>query len=250
MQYIEKSTGRKLLDDKKSTEEIGKEYETEKENIKFYKYIDSTDNTKGTYKLEDQKVIYYYEKLSFNFSVDKKIAEVKINGKNIKYNSKLSKVEIDKNDIKNTNLEIKYNITVKNTGELAGKCKLIEKIPEGFVISDNSKTKWIINDNNLLQLQVEELQVGEERTYEIILKWDNSQTKFGTFTNTVKIYDFENEPGFDDINSDDNKDDEEFIVAVKTGLQLNTIQIELIILVNLVILISICIKIYYTRKKS
>jgi hypothetical protein len=141
VEYVEKSTNEKLLDDKKSTEDIGTQYKTNEENIKYYKFIESTGNTSGQYKLADQTVIYYYQKLTFNLAVNKELTSYVLNGTERPNVKELAKLELDKKAISKTELKLKYKITVKNTGELAGSTDLFEEIPQGFIMEESSQPR-------------------------------------------------------------------------------------------------------------
>ena len=116
--YIEKSTGNKLLDDKSSTDYVGEKYSTKPEEIKYYKLIEYKGEQEGEYKPGEQKVIYYYEKLTFNFTLNKKLSNITLNGENIKNSNERAKREMSSKEIKNTELKLLYEITIKNTGEI------------------------------------------------------------------------------------------------------------------------------------
>ena len=60
--YLEKGTNRKLRDEKVTEDKVGENYSTQKETITGYKFVESTDNTKGKYIDGTITVIYYYEK--------------------------------------------------------------------------------------------------------------------------------------------------------------------------------------------
>ena len=61
VKYIDKASGNEIAETEEIVDKIGKEYKTEKKEIKGYKYIESTNNETGKIKEEEQEVIYYYE---------------------------------------------------------------------------------------------------------------------------------------------------------------------------------------------
>ena len=63
------------------------------------------------------------------------INSIILNGQNVEItNNKLSKLEVKTSELKNTELIVSYNIKVTNEGELEGKVKVLETIPEGYEI--------------------------------------------------------------------------------------------------------------------
>lgn len=111
---------------------IEDEYETEEKKIPYYVYEKDSGNTKG--KIEKEvEVTYYYRKQNFNFSVEKTISSITLNGEKVKISdNKLAKIEVKEKEIGNTELIIKYNIKVTNEGELGGTAKIKEILPKGY----------------------------------------------------------------------------------------------------------------------
>jgi len=71
---------------------------------------------------EVTNVVYYYRKARFDMSISTGIKSV-TKGKSTKNmkNSEIAKVEIDRKKTDTTNVDVVFNITVKNTGEIPGK---------------------------------------------------------------------------------------------------------------------------------
>ena len=235
VEYIEKSTGNKLLDDKSSTDYVGEKYSTKPEEIKYYKLIEYKGEQEGEYKPGEQKVIYYYEKLTFNFTLNKKLSNITLNGENIKNSNELAKIEISSKEIKNTELKLLYEITIKNTGEIEGSCIVQDKIPKGFQIVESPQ--WKVSEDGDVTIESDILKPGEERTYQITLKWNASEETFGTIENVAKIIDTQNEAQYEENNKEDNEDKAIFILSVKTGENIQSV----VLFIVMICIISIAI---------
>ena len=235
VEYIEKSTGNKLLDDKSSTDYVGEKYSTKPEEIKYYKLIEYKGEQEGEYKPGEQKVIYYYEKLTFNFTLNKKLSNITLNGENIKNSNELAKIEISSKEIENTELKLLYEITIKNTGEIEGSCIVQDKIPKGFQIVESPQ--WKVSEDGDVTIESDILKPGEERTYQITLKWNASEETFGTIENVAKIIDTQNEAQYEENNKEDNEDKAIFILSVKTGEDIQSV----VLFIVMICIISIAI---------
>ncbi len=220
VEYKEKGTEKDLIDSLTSTEYVGTEYKTQEKTIPYYKLVEVVGDVEGKYNAETKKVIYYYEKLQFNLAVYKKLTSYTINGISTVNITDLGKVEIDKKEINQTDINLVYKIIVKNTGEIAGSTDVIENIPEGFSVEANLNKVWEI-DGQQVKLSTEILNPGESKEYEITLTWNKDSNAFGTVKNVIKISNMKNDAGFDDAIKEDNEDYAEFILAIKTGIDTN-----------------------------
>ncbi len=228
------------------TGEVGEDYETEPRDIPFYNLVEELipSNKDGKFTEEDKEIVYYYRKQIFNFAVEKTITKAIINGEEQKVlDGKLIKVEIVGSEMENTTVEIQYNIKVSNTGEIAGKATLIERLPEYFVATEKTSKDWKEDGNGNLKREVE-LEVGETKEFPITLVWKRGSENFGNEKNTAEIEEFENEANYEDNNLEDNKSNAEVIVSVKTGKEINVYGIIYI----LTIIIAIIKVIFYVKK--
>ena len=140
-------------------------------------------------------------------------------------------------------LELKYKITVKNTGEIAGSAQATETIPEGLTMEENLNTGWEINGNKAT-LTTKTIEPKEKQEYEVVLTWNKQ--KFGTVKNTVQISNIKNEANFEDNNQEDNQAYVEFVIGIKTGLEENATMLVLGISLQIVAVIGM----KYTKKKE
>ena len=198
------------------TGKIGEPYETKEKEIKYYVLVRSEGNTKGEITEQQQVVTYYYRKLNFNIGIEKTIDTITLNGTNIKIdNNKTSKLEITKDDIKKTDLIVKYNLKVTNTGELGGTSKVLEQIPEGYELAYLPEY-WRVNRDGSLETSVD-LEAGESKNLDVVLRWENEENNLGAKTNIAKIEKAKNEAGFKDTNEKDNIGEATIVLSIKTG---------------------------------
>ncbi len=229
--HIDIDTNGKLSDEEVIEGHEGDKYNTEPKDMKYYKLVEEKlpENVTGTMSMEttiDENgnrivnnttyVNYYYRKLNFNLSIDKKVNSIIVNGRAVSVNGKLGKVEIAKNDISSSKIEIIYMIRVTNKGELAGKAKLLENIPSGTVMNTAKNPMWEVGGETAT-LVTEEIAPEETKEYEVILEWTDNGNNVGSKVNEVEILSGENEPRFEDSNKDDDKDTAEVIISISTG---------------------------------
>ncbi len=225
---------------------VGDPYTTEPEDIPYYKLVEELlpPNKDGVFEEGDKEVVYYYEKQVFNFEVDKVITKATINGEEQKVlDGKLIKVEIVGSEMEDTDVEITYKIRVKNTGEIAGTTKVVEKLPKHFTIGKEAYDEWTENKNGDLEAEVS-LEPGETKEFTIKLTWKRGSENFGREINTAEIKDFNNDAHYDDNNEKDNTSEAEVVMSVKTGAPTHVF----FIIYVLIILVAIIEVIAYIRK--
>ena len=211
----------------------GDEYETEQKEIPYYIYVKSTENTKGAMGREDSTVIYYYRKMVYNFSMEKTLTGVTINGQNVNIsNNQLIKLELQPSEIKTAEIIARYNIKVTNNGELGGKAKVIEKVPKGFEMVEVPEY-WKENADGTLNTEVE-LEVGESKDLSVVLKWVNNEGNLGALSNKAELKGGSNIANFEDTDSKDDISEATILVSIKTGWQVSTI-ITITIIMSMII---------------
>ena len=210
---------------------IGDDYETEEKEIPYYILVKSTENQKGKLTELENTVIYSYRKLDFNFSVEETIEAININGKNIEItDDKLAKVEIKSEEIKNTELTVKYNIKVTNEGELAGIAKILETIPEGYEIVQTPEY-WKKYTEGKISSEVQ-LGAGESKDLKLTVKWVNKENNLGSKSSTVQIIETLNTAYYEDTDMEDDKSEAVVVVNIKTG-EVVSIMVIMMIIVSL-----------------
>lgn len=145
---------------------------------------------------------------------------------------------------KNTELKLLYEITIKNTGEIEGSCIVQDKIPKGFQIVESPQ--WKVSEDGDVTIESDILKPGEERTYQITLKWNASEETFGTIENVAKIIDTQNEAQYEENNKEDNEDKAIFILSVKTGKNIQSV----VLFIVMICIISIAIVIIKQKKQK
>ena len=177
-------------------------------------------------------VYYYYEPKTFNIGVDKLISKITVNGEaqNIS-NDKLTRVEIYRKNVDDTDVKVEYRIRVKNTGEVDGTATIRENIPEGMSLVSNDGT-WEEKDGYIEKV-ITDIKAGETKEYKITLNWNKGNKNLGEKDNTVEIIKTGNIPGFKDQNADDNSSTARVLINVSTGSVPWPLVIALITLVGL-----------------
>lgn len=226
IKYVDKDTKEEILYKDENTGEYktyqekkqgysGEKYTIEQKQIPYYNLVEAPTNKEGTFTEEDMEVVYYYQKQVFNFEVEKTIKHAIVNGEEQNVlDGKLLKLEVVANKTQNTNIFVSYNITVKNTGEIAGKTTIVDRVPNGFTIHQETFEQWQQNKDGNLETVVE-LKPGETKEFKVSLNWNKAD--FGSAKNIVELMDLENGANFEDTNKDDNISQAEVIIGVRTG---------------------------------
>lgn len=237
------------------------EYKTYEKQIPYYEFLKDKypENSQGKLGEEDTVVNYWYRKLLFNMAITKEFSSIQVNGvEKLKQDKKFVKVDITNTEVDNTNILVKYNITVNNNQEVAGKAKIVEQLPIGFKLSEQMKlasneieNEWTLVDGNI-ELTTKELQPGEKAEYEVILEWDKELKCLGELENIVRITETENIPKYNETTLEDNKDSCTLILAIRTR---ENRDVKTIISMLCFILAGICSVVYvvteiYDRKKN
>ena len=128
----------------------------------------------------------------------------------------IGKIELTKGQLKTAKVQVVYNIKVKNTGEIAGKVKVLEKIPAGMKMNKEDNLEWEIS-NTVATIETNEIEPGKEENIKVVLTWINSEINLETIENIAEIQDTSSKSGFKDNNSKDDTDKVDIIVAISTG---------------------------------
>ena len=234
------------------------DYTSEAIEIEYYRLVQSPSNANGKMTAEITKnsdgtitvnnvteVIYYYEKLQFNFKIDQNITEINLNGQNIGVNDgKLERIDINSHEISNSNAIITYEVKVTNDSEINGSSMIVVDIPDGFEVVESEG--WTFENGNLSRM-TNEMQPGETVTYTIKLKWEYAKSEVGIKTNLAKISQTFNVPGFEEITLDDNTSETEVIISVSTG---RTINRTIIITLGTLVVMALVIMVLKKQKKQ
>ena len=165
--YVDRESGKEL----EETNEEGKlqssqiviegqkydEYNTKAKDFTYYTLVERPLEEQGKMKVEITKdengndivvntidVCYYYEPKPFNIAVDKLISKIIVNGEEQNIgNDKLTRVEIYRKNVDDTDVKVEYTIKVKNTGKVDGIATIRENIPEGMSLVNNDGTREI-----------------------------------------------------------------------------------------------------------
>ncbi len=181
-------------------------------------------------KIADTAEVQEFEVLNkkkiVNFSIDKTLASITCDGQNIEIaDNKLAKMEIKTSAVKKTELIARYNIQVKNEGEVAGTVKVLEIIPQGYEVVETPEY-WTPKADGTLETEVK-LEVGESKILNVNLRWINSETNLGSQTNTARL---ESIDGNIDIESKDDTSSATIVISIKTGEKVSVIIIGMLLI--------------------
>ena len=224
--YLDEETGKTIENIKEEiiTGYEGDSYKTEAKELEYYRVARTSENTEGIMEVRVEKEIidnttivnYYYKKKDYNFSIEKTLESIKKDEKTTEITGTIGKIELTKGQLKTAKVQVVYNIKVKNTGEIAGKVKVLEKIPAGMKMNKEDNPGWEIS-NTVATIETNEIEPGKEENIKVVLTWINSETNLGTIENIAEIQDTSSKSGFKDNNSKDDTDKVDIIVAISTG---------------------------------
>ena len=186
------------------------------------------------------------ENTFFDLELDKYITRISVqNAKGTKTyeysDSVFEKVEIHRNQLKNSLVVLEYTIRVTNTGELAGNVNsIVDYMDNGLEFSSELNPDWYVSGENLYtnSLANEKIQPGETREVKLILTKDMTENNLGVINNRAEIAEYYNELGKTDIDSTpnnlvQNEDDmgvADVIISISTGIR--TIGYTALIIIN------------------
>ena len=182
------------------------------------------------------------EKPVFELSIDKTVNEIVLqnSGGTQIYafgNSKLAKVEIPAKLLASSKVLIKYNITVKNIGNLKGRVEsIIDYLPDEMFFSSDLNREWYESSDDELyteEMARDYLEPGVERTVTLVLQKDMTELNTGLIHNIAEIYETINDEGMEEIDIENNISSADVIIGVKTGQEVVYITI---IMISIVIL--------------
>ncbi len=233
--YLDKNSGEKAAKQEQGEGLVGDKYITHEKEIPYYELIkdELPENAEGILVEGDTIVNYWYRKFLFNMKIEKEFTSIQVNGKEkLKGDNKFAKIDISKKDINNTTIQVRYNIKVTNTEEIAGIAKIVEEIPNGFKFTNQDEDMWNLVDGKY-ELMTKELKPGETVEYQIVLDWDTETKCLGNLNNVARITETDNIPQFSETTLDDNEDSCELILSIKTGED-----ITIILIISAVIVIT------------
>ena len=240
--YFDIDTNEKLAEPIELEGLIGDAYKAEKKSFDNYNIVKEQypQNANGKMIKEKIEVNYYYKKKVFNFNLSSNISKIKIDGKEIDVNNNFAKAEIERKEISIVDVEVIYKVVVRNDGEISGKASVMEKIPYGMTMVKEDNPEWNISES-VATIETDELNPGEEVSYNVVLKWKNAEKNLGTKENVIEFASLSNNAGFTDMNEVDNVSRTEIIFAISTGENSHII-IASIMLIIMITEVTIIIK--------
>ena len=230
VKYLERGTEYEIAPSETIEGYVGDNYETEKKEIPYYDFVESTDNINGTMQEDKITVIYYYEKQVFNLGIDKWVSSVNVDGinqgaRNINNKDEMYVVDIHRSKTEIADIRITYKIRVTNKGEIEGTAgEIIEILPAGYsYYQEDNNIYWEERNGTLVTdiLTNKIIQPGEYEEVEIVLRWNTGEDNFGEKENLVILSGEQNPAGYEDIDKEDNQSSSNMMITVSTGLDRN-----------------------------
>ncbi len=130
------------------------------------------------------------------------LRNVSISG--ITNNSKNITLNVNNKALGNTLIKVKYQIIIRNEGEIDGCCtEITDYIPEGMIFNQADNLKWNTSTDGRVytrQLQTQPIKIGEQIGTEITLTMD-SKYDLSHIKNTIEISKISNKSFTEDIDS-------------------------------------------------
>ena len=189
-----------------------------------------------------------YENVSveyFDLALLKYVSEVKVTengvtktrktGNNGSSNDIIPKVEIHRKRIKSTVVKFIYTIKITNQGSIPGYAtEITDYVPNGLEFFAEDNKGWKEKEDGVITTDLLSntlLKPGESATVKVTFRWKNNENNMGVKTNVAEISKDKNDRGIPDRDStpgnnkkgEDDIDDAEVLLSIKTGLTENII---------------------------
>ena len=235
---------------------VGERYTTEAREIPYYELATEVlpSNRIGVYTEDEQVVMYYYKKAPFDIGINKTVSKVTMNGEEVKIkeNSNSIKVEVKDSQVESANIEVRYKIEVSNIGRIKGTADIMENIPSGFEVTRENASYWAQVGEGRLKTEVE-LEAGETKELEVVLRWSNSAQDLGTLVNEVELTNNTNDAGYEEEKLEDNRSSAEMLIGIRTGATWKELVLETVIILAALTATSFTISLLvlkYTKEKE
>ena len=150
-------------------------------------------------------------------------------------NDIIPKVEIHKKKLDSTTVKFIYTIKVTNEGDIPGYVKeLTDYVPEGLEFNTEDNKGWEEKEDGIIVTELLSdtlLNPGESAKVKVTFRWINDEDNLGVKTNIAEISKDDNEKGIPDRDStpgnkkdgEDDIDDADVLLSIKTGMAENII---------------------------
>lgn len=203
------------------------------------------ENDKSEEKVQvkqfDLELVKYIKEIKIKDDLGETVTSLGLGEKN-----QIFKKEINSKKISKTQIYVTYGLKVKNIGEIAGYASEIsDYIPKDFELVNDSIWKNNGNVVTTTSLAKKIINPGESKNLEITFKWNLNANSIGERNNKAVISKYENDYNAKD-NTEDNKNEERFIISIKTG----AFEISIFIILTILIISVVVIKIKIKNKKG
>ena len=133
---------------------------------------------------------------------------------------KLAKVELNAKKVAGTTIIVEYEIKVTNVGEVDAYIRKIKDfMPQDMIFKSELNKDWYLNGKDLYTstLSNKKLKAGETETLKLILTKGMNASNVGLINNKAEIMEIYTEDTLKEKNTEDNIDNAQLIVSIKTG---------------------------------
>ena len=134
--------------------------------------------------------------------------------------TKLAKVELNAKKVANTLLVVEYEFKISNLGEAdAYVKKVVDSLPKDMQFKAELNSDWYQKDGKLYNTTMtnKKIKAGESQKLTLILTKQMTTSNTGLVNNKVEIEEIYNEQNLSEKDKDNNKDNAQLIVSIKTG---------------------------------
>lgn len=134
--------------------------------------------------------------------------------------TKLAKVELNAKKVANTLLVVEYEFKISNVGEAdAYVKKVVDSLPKDMQFKAELNSDWYQKDGKLYNTTManKKIKAGESQKLTLILTKQMTTSNTGLVNNKVEIEEIYNEQNLSEKDKDNNKDNAQLIVSIKTG---------------------------------
>ena len=132
----------------------------------------------------------------------------------------LAKVELNAKKVAGTTIIVEYEIKVTNVGEVDAYIRKIKDfMPQDMIFKSELNKDWYLNGKDLYTstLSNKKLKAGETETLKLILTKGMNASNVGLINNKAEIMEIYTEDTLKEKNTEDNIDNAQLIVSIKTG---------------------------------
>ena len=156
--------------------------------------------------------------------------------------TKLAKIELNAKKVENTLLVVEYEFKISNIGEAEAYVKkVVDDLPKDMNFKSELNSDWYQSNGKLYNTSLanKKIKSGESENLKLVLTKQMTASNTGLVNNKIEIEELYNEQNLQENNKQNNTDNAQLIVSIKTGEFVKYTLIAIIIFVSILILVII-----------